>query len=121
MFPTAKCERTARFPAPSSLSPSSQYDALLRALNALLCPALLVPHLVLAIRQVQVPVRTLGREDHHANDTTRAAVPPDRLLERALDELHRLRFFHALLPVVIAVTIDICRSGPADRVGALVQ
>lgn len=69
---------------------------------------LLVSHLVLAIRQVQVPVRTLGREHHHANDTTRAAVPPDRLLERTLDKVHSLCLLHALLPVIVAVAVDVC-------------
>lgn len=84
-------------------------------------PTLLVPHLVLAIWQVQVPIRTLGREHNHADDTTRATVPPDSLLQRALDKVHRLRFLHTLLPVVVAVTVDVCRTGPADRVRTLVQ
>lgn len=68
-----------------------------------------------------MPVGALGRQYHHADDATRAAVPPDGLLERLLDEGDRLVLVHALLPVRVAVSVDVGRAGAADRVGLLVE
>lgn len=82
---------------------------------------LLVPHLVLRVRQIQMPVGALGRQHHHANDTARAAVPPDGLLQGALDEVDGLGLLHALFPVGVAVSVDVGRARAADGVRALVQ
>lgn len=81
----------------------------------------LVPHTVVRVRQVQVPIRALLRQHHHPDDTAGAAVPLDGLPQRALNERHGLVLLHALPPVRVAVTVDVRRAGPADRVGLLVQ
>jgi len=76
---------------------------------------------VIRIRQIQVPVRALGRQHHHANDTTRAAIPLDRLLQRLLHKPHSIGLLHALPPVGVAETVDVCRARTADRVRLLVE
>lgn len=82
---------------------------------------LLMPHLITRVRQVQVPIRPLGRQHHHANDTARAAIPPDSLLQRILDEVNCLLLLHTLLPVRVAVAIDVGGARTSDRVGLFVQ
>lgn len=84
-------------------------------------PPLLMPYLIARVRQVQVPIRSLGRQYHHAYNTTRAAIPPDGLLQRVLDEVYCLLLLHALLPVCVAVTVDVGGTGAANRVGLFVQ
>lgn len=77
--------------------------------------------LVVGVREVQVPVGPLLREHHHADDAARAAVPLDRLLQRALDKVDRLGLLHAFPPVRVAVAVDVRRPGPANGVRLLVQ
>jgi hypothetical protein len=73
------------------------------------------------IRQVQMPDCALPRQHDHPDDTARATVPLDGLLQRLLDELDALVLAHVVLPVRIAEAVDVRRSGSADRIGLLVQ
>lgn len=68
-----------------------------------------------------MPVRTLRRQDHHANDTAGAAIPPNSLLERPFDEINCLLLLHTLLPICVAVAVNVGRSGSSNRIGLLVQ
>lgn len=77
--------------------------------------------LVLLVGQVQMSFGTLLGHHHHADDTTRATIPLDGLLQGALDKLDGVLLLHALFPVVVAVAVDVGRSGTADGVGLLVQ
>src|SRR3569833_4385575 len=66
-------------------------------------------------------VCSLLREHHQAEHDARAAVPLVGLLQRPLDEFHRLFFRLALSPVCIAVSVYVGRSGPSDGIRLLVQ
>ena len=63
---------------------------------------------VVLVWEVQVALCAIGRQHHHTDYTTRASVPLDGLSERALDELDALLLCHALLPVGVAVSVDVC-------------
>ena len=80
-----------------------------------------MPHTVVLVRQVQVAIGALPGEDDHADDAAGAAVPLDGLAQGALDEVHRVLLRHALLPVRVAVPVDVRRPRAADRVRLLVQ
>lgn len=81
----------------------------------------LVPHLVIRIRQIQMPVGALLRQHHHPDDTSRGAIPLDRLLECLLDKRYGFGFLHSFLPVGVAVTINVCGTGTTNRIRLLVQ
>jgi hypothetical protein len=68
-----------------------------------------------------VAVGALPGEDDHADDAAGAAIPLDGLLQGALDEVDGLLLGHALLPVRVAVTVDVRRPRAADGVRLLVQ
>jgi hypothetical protein len=68
-----------------------------------------------------VPVSPLRRQHNHADDAAGAAVPLYRLGQRALDKRHGLGLLHALLPVRVAVSVDVGRPGAANGVGLLVE
>ena len=80
-----------------------------------------MPHTVVLVRQVQVAIGALPGEDDHADDAAGAAVPLDGLAQGTLDEGHGVRLLHTLLPVRVAVAVDVGRPGTADRVRLLVQ
>lgn len=80
-----------------------------------------MPHLITRVRQVQVSIRTLSRQYHHADHTARAAIPPNSLLQRFLDKVHCLLLLHALSPVGVTVTVDIGGTGTADGIRLFVQ
>lgn len=84
-------------------------------------PHHLVPHLIVLVGQIQVPIGALLGEDDHADNTARAAVPLDGLAQGALDKIDGLVFLHILLPISIAVAVDVGRAGAADRIRLLVQ
>lgn len=67
-----------------------------------------MPDLVIRVGEIQVPVGALGRQHHHANHASRAAIPLDSLPESPLDEGDRLLLVHALLPVRVAEAVDVC-------------
>jgi len=68
-----------------------------------------------------MPDSSLRRQYNHTNHTTRTAVPLDRLLQRLFDEIDALFFRHVLFPVGITITVDVRRSGTANRVGLFVE
>lgn len=68
-----------------------------------------------------MPVGALLSQHYHPDDTSRGAVPLDRLLERLLDKCHGFRLIHAFLPVGVAETINVRGSRTANRIGLLVQ
>ena len=76
---------------------------------------------VAIVGQIQVSLSTLGRQDDHANDTTRASVPFDGLPQRPLDERNALFLAHAFLPVGVAVSVDVRRSRACNSVRLFVQ
>jgi hypothetical protein len=41
---------------------------------------LLVANSIVGIREIQMPICTLSRQNHHSDDATRASIPLDRLL-----------------------------------------
>lgn len=81
----------------------------------------LMPDLVVFVWEIQVPIRPLGRQHHHAYHAARAAVPLDGLAQRRLHKLHGIGLLHALLPVRVAEAVDVRRARAADRVRLLVQ
>jgi hypothetical protein len=68
-----------------------------------------------------MPVRTLLCQHDHTDDTARASIPLDSFLQSALDEVDRIFLLHTLLPVGIAVTVNVCRTRTADGICLLVQ
>lgn len=68
-----------------------------------------------------MPHGTLGRQHHQPDDTARAAIPFDGLLQGAPDKADPFLLRHVLLPVVIAVAVDVGRAGPANGVCLLVE
>ena len=77
--------------------------------------------LIFSIGHVKMPHSTLRRQDDHADNTTRTAVPLDRLLQRSFHEIHALFLVHVFSPVGIAVAVDVRRTGTADGVCLLVK
>jgi len=62
---------------------------------------------VVGVRQVQVPHGALPGQDDHANHTTGATVPLDRLLQCTSHELDALFLRHLLFPVCVSITVDV--------------
>lgn len=62
---------------------------------------------VAIVRQVQMSNGALGRQDHHTDNTTGAAVPLDSLLQGTLHELDSLFLRHVFLPMSVTVTVDV--------------
>lgn len=62
---------------------------------------------VAIVRQVEMSLCALCGEDDHADHTAGTAVPLDGLSQRALDKVDALLLGHALLPVCVAVAVDV--------------
>lgn len=69
-----------------------------------------MPHRIVRVGEIQVSVRTVLGENHHADDTSRAAVPLDGLPQCSLDEVDSIVLLHTLSPVGITVSVDVGRS-----------
>lgn len=51
---------------------------------------------------------SLGCQDYHSDDSSRTAIPFDCFSQGTFDESDRLVLTHALLPVIVAVAVDVC-------------
>ena len=71
---------------------------------------------VAVVWQVQVSLCSLCCQNHHADDTARATVPFDGLPQGSLDKVYALLLVHALLPVRVTVSVDVCRTGSCDGI-----
>lgn len=76
--------------------------------------------LVVVVWQVQMSVCAVLGQDNHTNDAAGAAVPSDGLTETHLDEVNCVLLLHVLLPVLLAQTVDVCRSRTSNGVRLLV-
>lgn len=75
---------------------------------------------VAVVGQVKVPHCPLLGQDHQSNDTTRASIPLDRLLQGAPHEINTLLLGHLLLPVCVGIAVDVGRARTTDRERLLV-
>lgn len=75
---------------------------------------------VAIVREVEVPHSSLLGQDNQSDDTARAPIPLDRLLQCTPHKVDALFLCHLLLPVRIGVTVDIGRARASDREGLLV-
>lgn len=92
----------------------------LECYNTQRAPRLFVTDGVLCIWEIQMSVRTLRRQNHHADHTTRATIPLDCLSQSTLDEADGLFLVHSFLPVGIAVSVDVGRTGSSNGIRLLV-
>jgi hypothetical protein len=77
--------------------------------------------LVILVGEKDLPLWTSLGEHDHADDTTRAAVPLDSLRQGALHKRDSFTLIHSVLPVRVAVSVDVGGSRAADGVRLLVQ
>lgn len=68
-----------------------------------------------------MPVGAALGQDHHANHTTRAAIPLDCLGQGALDKVDGVVLLHVFAPVGVAVAVYVAGPGACDGVCLLVE
>lgn len=76
---------------------------------------------VVGVRKIQVPHSTRLGQNNQPNNTTRATIPLDRLLQCTAHKVDALLFCHLLPPVRISITVDVGRARAADRKRLLVE
>src|SRR5207302_821300 len=77
---------------------------------------LLTIPLVIFIGEENFPFRSSLTQHHHADHPPRASVPLDSLRQSALHKLDSFHLRHPIFPVRVAITVDIRRPRPANRI-----
>ena len=76
---------------------------------------------VAVIRQIEMSDGAVLGQHHKANDTTRATIPFDCLLQGAPHKVNALLLRHLFPPVGIGITVDVGRSRTTDGERLLVK
>lgn len=104
-------------------------DACLHS-NVLSCRSSLPPNspdsprtrpLVILIWQIQVPYRSLLRQNYQPYHTSRAAIPFYRFPQSSLHKVDAFLLTHIFLPIRVTVSVDVCTPRPTNSVRLLVQ
>ena len=76
---------------------------------------------VAVVRQIKMSHSTILGQDHKANDTARATIPLDRLLQSTPHKVDTFLLCHLFPPVGIGITVDVGRARTTDSERLLVK
>lgn len=76
---------------------------------------------VAVVREVKMSHGTILGQNHQTNNTTRATIPLDRLLQSTPHKVNTLLFRHLFPPVGIGITVDVGRARTTNSERLLVK